>query len=85
MEYIYDLPILLQQLFYEFFNGSGLAFFLRFRIIFCFIAATLYFVSPFDFLSEAAFGLLGFVDDLIIALIALFYVSNVYRNIVADR
>ncbi len=85
MEYIRDLPTLLEQLFYEFFTGSGLVLVLRFRIVLCFIAALLYVISPIDILSEAAFGLLGFLDDIVIALLVLFYVSEVYRNVVADR
>ncbi|XP_028404570.1 E3 ubiquitin-protein ligase RNF170-like [Dendronephthya gigantea] len=85
MEYIQDLPTLLAQLFHELFNGTGLVLLLRFRIIVCFLAALLYFVSPIDILSEAAFGLLGFLDDIVIALLVLFYVSEVYRNVVADR
>jgi RING finger protein 170 len=85
MEYIWDLPTLLEQLFHEFFSGSGLVLVLRFRIALCFIAALLYVLSPIDILSEAAFGLLGFLDDIVIALLVLFYVSEVYRNVVADR
>jgi RING finger protein 170 len=85
MEYIRDLPTLLEQLFYEFFSASGLVLVLRFRIVLCFVAALLYVLSPIDILSEAAFGLLGFLDDIVIALLVLFYVSEVYRNVVADR
>lgn len=85
MEYIQDLPTLLSQLFHELFNGAGLVLLLRFRIIFCFVAILLYFVSPIDILSEAAFGLIGFLDDIVFALLVLFYVSEVYRNVVVDR
>ena len=85
LEYIRDLPTLLQQLFHELFSGSGLILVLRFRIILCFIAALLYLLSPIDILSEAAFGLLGFLDDIVITILVLFYVSEVYRNVVADR
>lgn len=85
MEYICDLPTLLSQLFHELFTRSSLVFVLRFRIVLCFIAALLYVLSPIDILSEAAFGLLGFLDDLFIALLVLFYISEVYRNVVANR
>ena len=85
LEYIRDLPTLLEQLFYEFFSGSGLVLVLRFRIILCFVAVLLYILSPIDILSEAAFGLLGFLDDIVIALLVLFYVGEIYRNVVADR
>ena len=85
MEYIRDLPTLLQQLFYEFFSVGGLVFVLRFRIILCFVAAILYLVCPFDILSEAAFGILGFIDDIAIILLLLFYVSEIYRNVITDR
>ena len=58
---------------------------LRLRIIFCFIAAILYFVSPIDILPEAAFGILGFFDDIVVFLLLLVYVTEIYRNFVANR
>ena len=85
MEYIRDFPTLLQQLFYEFFSVGGLVVVLRFRIVLCLVAAMLYLVSPIDILSEAAFGLLGFIDDIVIILLLLFYITEIYRNVVTDR
>lgn len=57
----------------------------RVRVIICFFAALLYFISPLDIIPEAAFGILGFLDDLFIILLLAIYVSIIYRQIVEAR
>ena len=57
----------------------------RVRILVCFLAALLYFVSPFDIIPEAVFGILGFLDDLFILLLLAIYVSLIYRNVIQQR
>lgn len=39
------------------------------------IGALFYFISPFDIIPEAIFGVIGLVDDLVIILIAVFSVA----------
>lgn len=85
MDYIYDLPTLLRQLFTELFSVGGLVWVLRLRIILCFCAAALYFVSPLDIIPESVFGFLGLLDDVLIILLVLVYVTEMYRRVIANR
>ncbi|XP_038075536.1 E3 ubiquitin-protein ligase RNF170-like isoform X2 [Patiria miniata] len=85
MDYIHDLPTLLRHAMREFFTLSGLVWMFRLRIIVCFLAALLYFVSPLDIIPEAVFGVLGFVDDLLILVLLLIYVTIIYRSFIAAR
>ncbi|XP_022101702.1 E3 ubiquitin-protein ligase RNF170-like isoform X2 [Acanthaster planci] len=85
MDYIHDLPTLLRHAIREFFTLSGLVWMFRIRIIVCFCAALLYFISPLDIIPEAVFGILGFLDDLLILLLLLIYVTIIYRGFIAAR
>lgn len=85
MDYLRDLPTLLRHAWNEFFTVGGLIFMFRVRVIVCVIAAFIYFISPLDIIPEAAFGLLGFLDDLFIILLLAIYISIIYRQIVEAR
>ncbi|KAL8622497.1 hypothetical protein ACOMHN_034160 [Nucella lapillus] len=85
MDYIRDLPTLLRHAWGEFFTVGGLIFMFRVRVIICIIAAFVYFISPLDIIPEAAFGILGFLDDVFIVLLLAIYISIVYRQIVEAR
>jgi RING finger protein 170 len=85
MDYIRDLPTLLSHLMREFFSVSGLILMFRLRILVCFLLALIYFVSPLDIVPEAAFGILGFLDDFVILLLLAIYVSIMYRYHVGQR
>ncbi|KAK3585025.1 hypothetical protein CHS0354_024940 [Potamilus streckersoni] len=84
-DYIRDLPTLFRYAMSEFFSVGGLIWMFRFRIIMCFIAAFLYFISPLDIIPEAVFGILGFIDDLFILLLLAIYITIIYRNSVQNR
>lgn len=85
MDYLRDFPTLLQQLISELFSVGGLVWVLRMRIILCFLAAALYFVSPLDIIPESVFGFLGLLDDFLIVLLLLVYITEAYRQYVANR
>ncbi|KAL5021997.1 hypothetical protein ScPMuIL_001152 [Solemya velum] len=85
MDYIRDLPTLLRHAFSEFFTVGGLVWMFRLRVFMCFIAALLYFISPLDIIPEAAFGLLGFLDDLFILLLLAIYITIIYRQYLQNR
>ena len=57
----------------------------RFRVVLLVIGAFLYLISPLDILPEAAFGMMGFLDDIFIFLLLAVYISIIYRQIVAAR
>ena len=85
MDYVRDLPTLFRHAMREFFTLSGLVWMFRLRIIICFFAALLYFISPLDIIPEAVFGILGFLDDLFILLLLAIYVTIIYRGFIAAR
>ncbi|KAK7100587.1 E3 ubiquitin-protein ligase RNF170-like [Littorina saxatilis] len=85
LDYVRDLPTLLRHAWNEFFTVGGLIFMFRVRVVVCIIAAFVYFISPLDIIPEAAFGILGFLDDLFIVLLLAIYISIIYRQIVEAR
>uniref|UniRef100_A0A8C3NHP3 E3 ubiquitin-protein ligase RNF170 n=1 Tax=Geospiza parvula TaxID=87175 RepID=A0A8C3NHP3_GEOPR len=85
MERIMDLPTLLRHAFREMFSVGGLFWMFRIRIFLCLIGALLYLASPLDFLPEALFGILGFLDDFFVIFLLLIYISIMYREVVTQR
>ena len=85
MEVLRDLPTLLRHCLSELFSVGGLVLMFRMRVLICFAAAILYFISPLDIIPEAAFGFLGFLDDLFILLLLAIYISIIYKPFVAER
>ena len=49
MDYVYDLPTLLRHAFTALFSLDGLAFWYRIRVVFIFLIAICYLISPLDF------------------------------------
>ena len=45
----------------------------------------IYLLSPFDIIPESVFGILGYIDDLMIVLIVVVYVSFLYRATLTER
>lgn len=46
------------------------------------LGAALYLLSPLDVIPEAAFGVLGLLDDCLIIAIALLFIAHIYRAFV---
>ena len=57
----------------------------RLRIAVMLVCMVLYLLSSFDLLPEAALGVIGLLDDLMILLIILVYCTIMYRQVVANR
>ncbi|XP_058905127.1 E3 ubiquitin-protein ligase RNF170 isoform X1 [Kogia breviceps] len=85
MERIMDLPTLLRHAFREVFSVGGLFWMFRIRIILCLMGAFFYLISPLDFVPEALFGILGFLDDFFVVFLLLIYISIMYREVVTQR
>ncbi|KAM7165814.1 E3 ubiquitin-protein ligase RNF170 isoform 1-T1 [Macrochelys suwanniensis] len=85
MERIMDLPTLLRHAFREMFTVGGLFWMFRIRIFLCLLGALLYLASPLDFLPEALFGILGFLDDFFVIFLLLIYISIMYREVITQR
>ena len=79
IEYLRDSPTMLRHLVREF------VWMFRMRIIVLFFLAFCYFISPLDIIPEAAFGILGFLDDFFVLMLLAIYVSIIYRRVIAAR
>ncbi|XP_061118240.1 E3 ubiquitin-protein ligase RNF170 isoform X1 [Conger conger] len=85
MDRLRDVPTLLRHAFREMFSVGGLFWMFRLRILLCLVGALTYLASPLDFIPEALFGLLGFLDDLFVILLLFIYISIMYREVVTQR
>ncbi|XP_076867489.1 E3 ubiquitin-protein ligase RNF170 [Brachyhypopomus gauderio] len=85
MERLRDVPTLLRHAFREMFSVGGLFWMFRIRILLCLVGALTYLASPLDFVPEALFGLLGFMDDFFVILLLFIYISIMYREVVTQR
>ena len=85
MSYIYDIPTLLRYLLRDLFTVNGLICMHRLHILAIFVLLLLYLFIPFDLLPESAIGLIGFIDDGLILLTVIVYVTLLYRSYVTNR
>ncbi|XP_030640427.1 E3 ubiquitin-protein ligase RNF170 [Chanos chanos] len=85
MDRLRDVPTLLRHAFREMFTVGGLFWMFRLRILLCLVGALTYLASPLDFLPEALFGLLGFLDDFFVILLLFIYIAIMYRELVTQR
>ncbi|EDV23326.1 E3 ubiquitin-protein ligase RNF170 [Trichoplax sp. H2] len=84
-DYVQDFPTLLRHFVRECFTVNGMIALFRVKIVVCVVIAMIYVLSPFDIIPEAVFGILGLLDDLLIIVVILIYVTMIYRNIIANR
>lgn len=83
--YINDCPVLLRHMVIDFFTSGGLVWMFRLRVILCCLGAFIYFFNPVDFIPESMFGIFGFLDDVLVFLFFVIYVSIIYRQLVINR
>uniref|UniRef100_A0A915PNJ5 E3 ubiquitin-protein ligase RNF170 n=1 Tax=Setaria digitata TaxID=48799 RepID=A0A915PNJ5_9BILA len=83
IDYIRDLPVLVPYMFRALISVDGLMFMFRIRVFLCLFGVAVYILSPFDILPEAAFGVLGMVDDIFITFVVLVYVTILFRQLLA--
>ncbi|KAK3871470.1 hypothetical protein Pcinc_023377, partial [Petrolisthes cinctipes] len=82
---ILDLPTLLRHLWREIFTWRGLAMLSKLRVLFFIVLGVVYAIAPVDLIPEAFLGVLGVFDDIVVALVILFKLIEVYRDVVANR
>ena len=85
LSYAYDVPTILTHLWQELFSERGPFLIRRLYLGYVVLLLALYLLSPFDILPESVFGLFGYLDDLMLILIAIVYISFVYRAYLAQR
>ncbi|KAK7259910.1 hypothetical protein RIF29_25525 [Crotalaria pallida] len=83
---IQDLPFLLRRLFQEFLDPQrSLPLVIRARVYIAMILSAVYIVSPIDIIPEGILGIVGLLDDLLIALICFLHVAALYRSVLYAR
>jgi RING finger protein 170 len=57
----------------------------RIQLLLLLFGACLYLSSPFDLIPEAMFGILGYIDDLVIVILCFIYITSIFRDIYVFR
>lgn len=82
-----DTPVFINRFVTELSSGNvntiGMLFKLRNIAVICF--SLLYFILPFDVLPESLLGVAGYIDDLLLILFIIIYLSIVFRNMIVRR
>ncbi|WJX30397.1 RING-type E3 ubiquitin transferase [Trifolium repens] len=83
---ILDLPFLLRRLFRDFVNpNTSLPLVIRARVFITMILSVIYIFSPIDIIPEGILGIIGLLDDVLIALIFFLHVAALYRSVLYLR
>ena len=85
MSYLYDVPTILRHLWQELFSERGPFLIRRLYLGYVLVVLLLYLLSPFDILPESVLGLFGYLDDFVLILIAMVYISYLYRALLTAR
>lgn len=85
MSYLSDVPVILRHLWHELFSDRGPFLVRRLYLGYVFLLLLLYLLLPFDILPETVFGLIGYLDDIILIIIAMVYISFLYRAYLTRR
>ncbi|AES68312.1 putative transcription factor C2H2 family [Medicago truncatula] len=81
-----DLPFLLKRLFKDFVNpNTSLPLVIRARVFITMLLSIIYIFSPIDIIPEGMLGIIGLLDDVLIALIFFLHVAALYRSVLYLR
>ncbi|OMO69400.1 E3 ubiquitin-protein ligase [Corchorus capsularis] len=81
-----DLPFLLRRLLREMTDPQRtLPFVIRARVYLAMFLSAIYIFSPIDIIPEAVLGIVGLLDDLLIALVCFLHVAAIYRSVLYYR
>ncbi|VEL12673.1 unnamed protein product [Protopolystoma xenopodis] len=75
-----DLPLLIRHGWPRLFSGESVSFIVRLRFFMLAGAALLYIICPIDLLPEAAIGVFGLVDDVLVFTLFAIYVASFLRD-----
>jgi len=84
-DYFTDIPLMLYHMWCEATGRTGLLLFCKMQVIVAVSACFMYICLPFDIIPESVYGVVGIVDDVIILLTVLVYLSFLYRSIVLEQ
>lgn len=81
-----DLPFYLKRLVRELMDPQrSLPRVIRARVYFAMILSAIYVLSPIDIIPEGVVGIVGFLDDLLVALLCFLHVAAIYRSALLFR
>ncbi|CAM6099505.1 unnamed protein product [Calypogeia fissa] len=81
MQRVRDMPLLLRRLVREMTDPRrALQLIHRTPILFYLVFLAFYVFSPLDIIPEGIVGLVGFLDDLLVMVVVLFYLAMLYRS-----
>lgn len=75
--------MLVPHMFRALLSVNGLMLMFRIRVFLCLFGMAIYISIPFDILPEAAFGVLGMVDDIFVAFVVLVYATILFRQLLS--
>ncbi|KAG8317482.1 E3 ubiquitin-protein ligase RNF170-like [Homalodisca vitripennis] len=83
LQTIFELPVFVRRLWRSFNNPDDILVQNRMKTLLYVILllVALYILFPFDLFPEVYFGLFGFLDDLLVITVSLFYLTSVYRSL----
>eukprot|EP00117_Sycon_ciliatum_P012609 scpid88833/ scgid5395/ RING finger protein 170; Putative LAG1-interacting protein len=84
-EYIADAPALLSYLWHQLWTGHYLLLMFRVRVLLSIVVMVVYLLSPLDIIPEAVFGLFGLLDDLVLVVFVIMYLTVLTRVFVVAR
>lgn len=81
-----DLPFLLRRLSREILDPQrSLPLVIRARVYLAMLLSAIYIISPIDIIPEGILGVIGLMDDLLIALICFLHIATLYRSVLVFR
>ncbi|KAF5732793.1 E3 ubiquitin-protein ligase [Tripterygium wilfordii] len=81
-----DLPFLLRRLLREMLDPQrSLPLVIKARVYIAMILSVVYIISPVDIIPEGILGIVGLLDDLVIALVCFLHVAAIYRSVLFFR
>ncbi|KAF6147809.1 hypothetical protein GIB67_014389 [Kingdonia uniflora] len=81
-----DLPFFLRRLLRELMDPQrSLPLVFRARMFFAMLLSVIYILSPIDIIPEGILGIIGILDDILIALIFFLHIAAIYRTTLLSR
>lgn len=84
LQYIYDIPVIAGHIWRLLFTTQGIVLLCRLHILLLLLLLILYLLSPLDLIPEALFGVLGLLDDFIVLVSVVSYISLLYRHYITQ-
>lgn len=85
LEVLRDVPTLITHLFSRLFTGEdGFTVAFQLRIVVLVLFWILYLLSPLDLIPEAAFGIVGLMDDIVVFIFLSMYLTTLFRAVMSQ-